>query len=160
MGSAGDAGLSSAPGSVAAPLSVAGFLASSDVAGAAGSWQRPRVSAPQRTPAILETFVNPRPGRSYEIRFECPEFTCLCPKTGQPDFATIRIRYTPAQRCVELKSLKLYLWSYRDQGTFHEAVTNQILDDLVAAVDPLRMTVEGDFYVRGGIRTVVEAQHP
>jgi len=118
------------------------------------------VSAPQRTPAILETFVNPRPGRSYKIRFECPEFTCLCPKTGQPDFATIRIRYTPGQRCVELKSLKLYLWSYRDQGTFHEAVTNQILDDLVAAVDPLRMTVEGDFYVRGGIRTVVEAQHP
>ena len=148
-------------GAVAAGLRpAAGFLASSDVAGAAGSWQRPRVSAPQRTPAILETFVNPRPGRSYEIRFECPEFTCLCPKTGQPDFATIRIRYTPAQRCVELKSLKLYLWSYRDQGTFHEAVTNQILDDLVAAVDPLRMTVEGDFYVRGGIRTVVEAQHP
>jgi 7-cyano-7-deazaguanine reductase len=118
------------------------------------------VSDPQRTPAILETFVNPRPGRSYEIRFECPEFTCLCPKTGQPDFATIRIRYTPGERCVELKSLKLYLWSYRDLGAFHEAVTNKILDDLVAAVSPQRMTVEGDFYVRGGIRTVVEVQHP
>ncbi len=118
------------------------------------------MSDPQRTPAILESFVNPRPGRNYEIRFECPEFTCLCPKTGQPDFATIRIRYTPAARCVELKSLKLYLWSYRDKGAFHEAVTNQILDDLVAIVDPLRMTVEGDFFVRGGIGTVVEVQHP
>lgn len=112
---------------------------------------------PQKT---LETFPNPRPGRAYEIRFEAPEFTCLCPKTGQPDFATIRIRYTPDARCVELKSLKLYLWSYRDRGAFHEAVTNQILDDLVAAVAPRSMTVEGDFYVRGGIRTVVEARHP
>ena len=107
----------------------------------------------------LETFANPRPGRDYEIRFECPEFTCLCPKTGQPDFATIRIRYTPDERCVELKSLKLYLWSYRDEGAFHEAVTNQILDDLVAALAPRRMIVEGDFLVRGGIHTVVEARH-
>jgi 7-cyano-7-deazaguanine reductase len=107
----------------------------------------------------LETFANPRPGRDYEIRFECPEFTCLCPKTGQPDFATIRIRYTPAERCVELKSLKLYLWSYRDEGAFHEAVTNQILDDLVAALAPRRLVVEGDFLVRGGIHTVVEARH-
>lgn len=107
----------------------------------------------------LETFDNPRSGRDYEIRFECPEFTCLCPKTGQPDFATIRIRYTPAQRCVELKSLKLYLWSYRNEGAFHEAVTNQILDDLVAAVAPRRMTVVGDFLVRGGIHTVVEAHY-
>ena len=112
-----------------------------------------------RTP-ILEFFANPCPGRAYEIRFDCPEFTCLCPKTGQPDFATIRIRYTPGDRCVELKSLKLYLWSYRDQGAFHEAVTNQILDDLVAVLDPRKLTVEGDFYVRGGIRTVVEASHP
>jgi len=108
----------------------------------------------------LESFPNPRPGRDYEIRFECPEFTCVCPMTGQPDFATIRIRYTPDEHCVELKSLKLYLWSYRDQGTFHEAVTNKILDDLVAAIAPKRMVVEGDFYVRGGIRTVVEVQHP
>jgi len=113
-------------------------------------------TAPSKT---LETFDNPRPGRRYEIRFDCPEFTCLCPKTGQPDFATIRIRYTPAERCVELKSLKLYLWSFRNEGAFHEAVTNQILDDLVAATSPLRMTVEGDFLVRGGIHTVVEATH-
>jgi 7-cyano-7-deazaguanine reductase len=113
------------------------------------------------TPATnLESFQNPRPGRDYEIRFECPEFTCLCPKTGQPDFATIRIRYTPDARCVELKSLKLYLWSFRDAGAFHEAVTNQILDDLVALLAPRRMTVEGDFFVRGGIHTVVEARHP
>jgi 7-cyano-7-deazaguanine reductase len=118
------------------------------------------------TPAVpsqptheLETFANPKPEREYEIRFECPEFTCLCPKTGQPDFATIRIRYTPAERCVELKSLKLYLWSYRDVGAFHEAVTNKILDDLVAATQPRAMTVEGDFLIRGGIHTVIEARH-
>lgn len=108
----------------------------------------------------LESFPNPRPEREYEIRFECPEFTCVCPKTGQPDFATIRIRYTPAEKCVELKSLKLYLWSFREVGAFHEAITNSILDDLVAAVEPRRMTVEGDFYVRGGIHTVVEASYP
>lgn len=114
---------------------------------------------PSQPTRELETFPNPRPERSYEIRFECPEFTCVCPKTGQPDFATIRIRYSPAQTCVELKSLKLYLWSYRDLGAFHEAVTNQILDDLVAATRPRWMVVEGDFYVRGGIKTVVEARH-
>jgi 7-cyano-7-deazaguanine reductase len=108
----------------------------------------------------LEWFDNPTPGRDYEIRFECPEFTCLCPKTGQPDFATIHIRYVPAQRCVELKSLKLYLWSFRSEGAFHEAVTNRILDDLVALLAPRRMTVEADFFVRGGIHTVVEANHP
>jgi 7-cyano-7-deazaguanine reductase len=118
------------------------------------------VSEHPRPSPILESFPNPRPGRAYEIRFDCPEFTCLCPKTGQPDFATIRIRYTPGDRCVELKSLKLYLWSYRDQGAFHEAVTNQIVDDLVAVLDPRKLTVEGDFYVRGGIRTVVEVSHP
>src|SRR5262245_53557102 len=105
----------------------------------------------------LETFPNPAPGRDYEIRFDCPEFTCLCPMTGQPDFATIRIRYVPDRRCVELKSLKLYLWSYRGEGAFHEAVTNRILDDLVAAVRPRQMTVEGDFLVRGGIHTTVTA---
>jgi 7-cyano-7-deazaguanine reductase len=107
----------------------------------------------------LETFANPKPGRDYEIRFECPEFTCVCPKTGQPDFATIRIRYTPDQRCVELKSLKLYLWSFRDVGAFHESVTNQILDDLIAATQPRAMVVEGDFLVRGGIHTIVEARY-
>ena len=111
----------------------------------------------------LETFENPHPdlpeGRGYEISFDCPEFTCLCPKTGQPDFATIRIRYTPDRLCVELKSLKLYLWSYRDQGAFHEDVTNRILDDLVAATKPREMTVEGDFWVRGGIHTVVKAHY-
>jgi 7-cyano-7-deazaguanine reductase len=107
----------------------------------------------------LETFPNPSPGRDYEIRFDCPEFTCLCPLTGQPDFATIRIRYVPDQRCVELKSLKLYLWSFRDEGTFHEAVTNRILDDLVEALAPRRISVEGDFMVRGGIHTVVQASH-
>jgi 7-cyano-7-deazaguanine reductase len=114
-------------------------------------------TTPERT---LETFANPRPGRHYEIRFECPEFTCLCPKTGQPDFATIRIRYVPDALCVELKSLKLYLWSYRDEGAFHEDVTNRILDDLVAALRPREMTVTGDFLVRGGIHTVVEVRWP
>lgn len=108
----------------------------------------------------LETFPNPQPNRPYEIQFECPEFTCLCPKTGQPDFAIIRIRYIPNQICIELKSLKLYLWSYRDEGAFHEAVTNKILDDLVAASNPKFMEVEGDFYVRGGIKTVVVVRHP
>jgi len=107
----------------------------------------------------LETFPNPRPGRDYDIRFECPEFTCLCPRTGQPDFATITIRYVPDALCVELKSLKLYLWSFRDEGHFHEDVTNRILDDLVALLQPKRMTVEGDFMVRGGIHTVVTASH-
>jgi len=107
----------------------------------------------------LTTFPNPNPERDYEIAFEAPEFTCLCPMTAQPDFATIRIRYIPDQKCVELKSLKLYLWSYRDQGTFHEAVTNKIANDLIAALDPRYMHVEGDFYVRGGIKTVVSVEH-
>lgn len=108
-----------------------------------------------RPSKTLETFPNPRPGRDYEIRFEAPEFTCLCPKTGQPDFAVIRIAYTPHDLCVELKSLKSYLWSYRDEGGFHEAVTNTIFDDLVAAIRPTRIEVEGDFNVRGGIHTKV-----
>jgi 7-cyano-7-deazaguanine reductase len=107
----------------------------------------------------LATFPNPRLERPYEISFECPEFTCLCPMTGQPDFATIRIRYVPDKTCVELKSLKLYLWSFRDEGAFHEAVTNRILDDLVAATQPREMTVVGDFSVRGGIHTVVTATY-
>ena len=107
----------------------------------------------------LQTFPNPAPHRDYEIAFDCPEFTCVCPMTGQPDFGTIRIRYVPDERCVELKSLKLYLWSFREEGHFHEAVTNRILDDLVALLAPRRMTVEGDFAVRGGIHTVVTARY-
>ena len=107
----------------------------------------------------LETFPNPYPERDYEISFDCPEFTCVCPKTGQPDFATIRIRYVADKLCVELKSLKLYLWSYRNEGHFHEEVTNLILDDLVKATKPRRMSIEGDFYVRGGIHTVVRAAY-
>ena len=108
-----------------------------------------------RATKALETFPNPKPGREYEIRLEAPEFTCLCPKTGQPDFATLRVRYVPAELCVELKSLKLYIWSFRDQGRFHEAVTNKIFDDLTAAVAPRKLTVIGDFAVRGGIHTIV-----
>jgi 7-cyano-7-deazaguanine reductase len=119
---------------------------------------RPRlVTAPSKE---LLTFDNPNPERDYEIRFECPEFTCLCPMTGQPDFATIRIAYVPDKTCVELKSLKLYLWSYRNEGAFHEAVTNRILDDLVRALAPRRCEVTGDFLIRGGIHTVVVARHP
>jgi len=108
----------------------------------------------------LETFPNPRPGRRYQIAFDCPEFTCVCPRTGQPDFATIRIRYVPDKLCLELKALKLYLWSYRDVGTFHEDVTNRILDDLLMAVEPTEMSVEGNFKIRGGIHTVVTARFP
>ncbi len=115
---------------------------------------------PSQPSKELETFANPQPGRPYEIRLECPEFTCLCPVTGQPDFATIRVHYVPAARCVELKSFKLYLWSFRQEGAFHEKVVNEILDDLVAALQPRRVTVEGDFRVRGGIHTVVRASHP
>jgi 7-cyano-7-deazaguanine reductase len=107
----------------------------------------------------LETFPNPNPERDYEIAFEAPEFTCLCPMTAQPDFATIRIRYVPDETCVELKSLKLYFWSYRDEGTFHEAVTNRIANDLIAALAPRYLYVEGDFYIRGGIKTVVKVEH-
>ena len=107
----------------------------------------------------IETFLNPYPNREYTIQLECPEFTCLCPVTGQPDFATFHIRYVPGPRCIELKSLKLYLWSYRNDGAFHEAVTNQILDDLVNACEPRSMTVKVVFNVRGGIYTVVEASH-
>jgi 7-cyano-7-deazaguanine reductase len=107
----------------------------------------------------LQTFKNPAPERDYEIHFDCPEFTCLCPMTGQPDFAHFHIRYIPNQLCVELKSLKLYLWSFRNEGHFHEAVTNRVLDDLVKAVTPRWMKVDADFYVRGGIRTTVSATH-
>jgi 7-cyano-7-deazaguanine reductase len=107
----------------------------------------------------LQVFANPRPGRDYEVRFDCPEFTCLCPLTGQPDFATIRISYVPHDQCLELKALKLYLWSFRDEGGFHEKITNQIADDIIAAIAPKRLRVEGDFAVRGGIGTVVVVEH-
>jgi len=105
----------------------------------------------------IELFPNPQPDRSYTISMECPEFTCLCPRTGQPDFATIRIRYIPDTLCIELKSLKVYLWSYRNEGAFHETVVNTILDDLSRACKPRFMEVVGDFFVRGGIHTVVTA---
>jgi 7-cyano-7-deazaguanine reductase len=108
----------------------------------------------------LETFPNPHPARDYEINMEAPEFTCVCPRTGQPDFATIRIRYVPEQLCVELKSLKLYLWSYRDEGAFHEDVINRILNDFVEACRPRKITVVGDFNVRGGIHTTITAGYP
>lgn len=107
----------------------------------------------------LETFDNATPDRDYTIRIRIPEFTCLCPKTGQPDFATILIEYVPDKTCVELKSLKLYIWSFRDQGAFHEAVTNQILSELVTAVNPRFMRVRAKFNVRGGIYTTVVAEH-
>lgn len=113
---------------------------------------------PTQPQSYLETFPNPSQ-RDYEIAFECPEFTCVCPMTGQPDFATIRITYVPDELCIELKSLKLYLWSYRDVGAFHEAVTNKILDDIIDTCSPRRCTVVGDFYVRGGIKTVVTARY-
>ena len=107
----------------------------------------------------LQVFANPKPERDYEISFECPEFTCLCPMTGQPDFALFRIRYVPDQHCVELKSLKLYLWSFRNEGHFHEAVTNLIVNDLVKLLRPRFLEVVGDFFVRGGIHTVVTVTH-
>ncbi len=107
----------------------------------------------------LETFPNQHPGRPYTVTLESNEFTCLCPATGQPDFATITIRYVPDRRIVESKSLKLYLWSFRDEGHFHEHVTNLILDDLVAALDPVRCEVIGRFNVRGGIAIIVEARY-
>jgi len=107
----------------------------------------------------LETFDNPNPERDYTIQIELPEFTCLCPKTGQPDFATIYIEYVPDQFCIELKSLKLYIWSYRDTGAFHEAVTNSMLNDFVKACSPRFMRVRADFNVRGGVYTNVIAEH-
>jgi len=107
----------------------------------------------------LETFPNPQPTRDYTIRIDIPEFTCLCPKTGQPDFATIQIEYVPAELCVELKALKLYMWTFRERGAFHEAVTNEILDDLVKVTSPNFMRVRAEFNVRGGIYTTVVVEH-
>ena len=113
-----------------------------------------------RTPSTrLTTFPNPRRARDYRIHIEIPEFTCLCPRTGQPDFATLVLDYVPAARCVELKSLKLYVWSYRNRGVFHEAVTNRILDDLARVTRPRFMRLTAKFYVRGGIFTTVVAEH-
>lgn len=108
----------------------------------------------------LVAIDNPHPGRDYEVRCECPELTCLCPRTGQPDFATVTITYVPDISIVELKSLKGYLWSFRDEGHFHEDVTNRILDDLVAAISPRAITVQTHWNVRGGISTTVTARHP
>ncbi|WGZ92748.1 MAG: preQ(1) synthase [Candidatus Thiothrix putei] len=107
----------------------------------------------------LETFPNPNPQRDYTIRIDMPEFTCICPKTGQPDFAQFKLEYVPDQKNVELKSLKLYMWSYREEGAFHEAVTNKILEDLVAATEPRFMRLTGVWNVRGGIYTTVVVEH-
>jgi len=109
---------------------------------------------------MLETFENPTPGRDYEIVIRCPEFTSVCPKTGQPDFGTITIRYVADQACLELKALKLYLFGYRNEGIFYEALVNRILDDLAAACRPRRMEVEGAFTARGGITTTITARLP
>lgn len=114
---------------------------------------------PSRPSKQLETFPNPEPARDYTIRMRLPEFTCLCPKTGQPDFATLHLAYVPDRLCIELKSLKLYIWAYRDEGAFHEAVTNRILDDLVAAANPRFMRLTAEFNVRGGIDTTIVVEH-
>ncbi len=114
---------------------------------------------PSQPSRELQTFENPQTEREYEIVFDCPEFTCLCPLTGQPDFAHLKIRYVPNTLCVELKSLKLYLWTYRDQGAFHEKVTNEILDDLVTLLDPWHLEIDAKWFVRGGITTYVRCHH-
>ena len=114
---------------------------------------------PSKPSLSLDTFPNPGPARDYLIHMEIPEFTCLCPKTGQPDFATLLLDYIPDRKCVELKSLKLYVWSYRNQGAFHEAVTNRMLDDLAKATLPRFMRLTARFFVRGGIFTTVAAEH-
>lgn len=113
-------------------------------------------SSPSRS---LDTFDNPTPGRDYTIRMRMPEFTCLCPMTGQPDFATLHLEYVPEAKCVELKALKTYIWSYRDEGAFHEAVSNRILDDLVDAISPRFMRLTAEFWMRGGIDTSVIVEH-
>lgn len=114
---------------------------------------------PSQPSKLLETFPNPEPDRDYTIRIRVPEFTCLCPKTGQPDFAELTLEYVPDRICVELKALKMYVWSFRDEGAFHEAVTNRILNDLVDAIGPRFMRLSADFNVRGGIYTTVVAEH-
>ena len=114
---------------------------------------------PSKPSLSLDTFPNPSPARDYLIHMKIPEFTCLCPKTGQPDFATLFLDYIPDRKCVELKSLKLYVWSYRNQGAFHEAVTNRMLDDLAKAIHPRFIRLTARFFVRGGIFTTVAAEH-
>ncbi len=114
---------------------------------------------PSQPSRDLQTFENPRSERDYEILFDCPEFTCLCPLTGQPDFAHLKIRYVPDELCVELKSLKLYLWTFRDQGAFHEKVTNEILADLVGLLSPRFLEIDAKWFVRGGITTYVRCRH-
>jgi 7-cyano-7-deazaguanine reductase len=114
---------------------------------------------PSKPNSALETFANPSPRRDYHIQMQVPEFTCLCPKTGQPDFAHLTLDFVPDKKCVELKSLKLYIWSYRGQGAFHEAVTNRIADDIVAAIAPRFLRLTAKFYVRGGIFTNVVVEH-
>jgi 7-cyano-7-deazaguanine reductase len=114
---------------------------------------------PSRPSSKLQTFPNPVPARDYRIHMEIPEFSCLCPMTGQPDFATLQVDYVPDRKCVELKSLKLYVWSYRDQGAYHEAVTNRIVDDLAAAMQPRYLRLTARFNVRGGIFTTVVAEY-
>lgn len=114
---------------------------------------------PSRTSNSLRTFINPAPGRDYRIHMEIPEFSCLCPMTGQPDFATLLLDYVPDRKCVELKSLKIYIWSYRDQGAYHEAVTNRILDELVKATRPRYLRLTARFNVRGGIFTTIVSEH-
>jgi len=115
---------------------------------------------PLKASKELETFANPNPQRDYNIHIECPEFTCLCPKTGQPDFAEITLDYTPDAVCIELKSLKQYLWSFRNEGHFHEQVTNMIADDLIAMLSPRHLRLTAEFNVRGGIYTSVTVEHP
>jgi 7-cyano-7-deazaguanine reductase len=114
---------------------------------------------PSKANKELEVFDNPNPNRNFVIQIDMPEFTCLCPKTGQPDFATLHLEYIADQSCVELKSLKMYIWSFRDEGAFHEAVTNQILDDLVSVTNPRFMRLKAVFNVRGGVYTTVIAEH-
>jgi len=114
---------------------------------------------PKKPTKNLETFNNPKKERDYSIKITLPEFTCLCPKTGQPDFAKLFLEYIPDKKCIELKSLKLYIWSFRDEGAFHEAVTNQILDDLVNAANPKYMKLKAVFNVRGGVYTTVVCDH-
>ena len=114
---------------------------------------------PGQPSKALEVFDNPQTDRDYTVRIRMPEFTCLCPKTGQPDFATLHLEYVPDKSCIELKSLKMYIWSFRDEGAFHEAVTNRILEDMVAACEPRFMRLTAEFMVRGGIYTTVVAEH-
>ncbi len=129
-------------------------------AGAPRARERAKPAAPPSAPSKeLQVFANPAPERDYVIRFDVPEFTCLCPLTGQPDFAHFTIEIVPDRLCVELKSLKLYFWSYRDEGAFHEKVTNAIVDDIVRAIDPRFVRLAADWFVRGGIRTHVTAEH-